>query len=87
MKTLFFSFFLTIFIVKAKEIADQIEGTEIRILNETNFDKFVKENSGNKLFLMFYSWWCPHCKKVLNNLQELRLNLTEENIKYAIIEW
>lgn len=61
--------------------------SEIFELKETNFDVFINESSNKTIVLMFYSWWCPHCKKIIPILQELAFNLSSEEIKFAIIEW
>lgn len=87
--SILYLFSLICFGLKAKntETSFHNDYPEIFELKEANFDIFLNENSNQTNVLMFYSWWCPHCKKIIPILQELALNISSENIKFAIIEW
>jgi len=85
--SIFFIVFLLKIIIAQKSIFDDLNDTQIITLNETNFDAYMQKNAEYKWFIMFYSAWCPHCQKMLPILQELSQNLTQEHIKFALIDW
>lgn len=55
-------------------------------LEEFDFDVMVKNGANQNWFIMFYTSWCPHCKRLLPIFDELALNLNQK-IHFGVVDW
>jgi thioredoxin-like negative regulator of GroEL len=81
-------FFTTVFLglIVFGTIAHDVEGGKSIVLNETNFNNYVRKDGKDSWLIMFYAPWCGHCKHALPKFQEFAA-AASGRVNVGLVDW